>query len=199
MPLSQCCQINLQLWRVHYVRLFTSAFHECFCSGRNPWRVLFFRQTAPRAGLGFFRLVIDGKSLQTLIQIEKSKNTAFVSAESLLQMSCLHIFKLKINTPLHIKKECFLSICCGKVMDFLISSSSSRSWLGRSGARALVTAAPCLGGIGHAPTWGFVAFIFKAVSEVFVLVVCNVPCRGCFFLPGSSSKSSRITLGRNEA
>lgn len=174
-------------------------YMSVFVQGEIPGEYCFCRQTAPRAGLGFFCLVIDGKSLQNLIQIEKSKNTAFVSAESLLQMSCLHIFKLKINTPLHIKKECFLSICCGKVMDFLISSGSSRSWLRRSGAGALMTAAPCLGGIGHAPTWCFVAFICKSVSKVLIPVVCCVPRRGCFFLTGSSSKSSRITLGRNEA
>lgn len=111
---------------------------------RFPWVFLFrerslastiFEAKSPScAGLGFFCLVIDGESLQNLIQIEKSKNTAFVSVESLLQMSCLHIFKWKINTPLHIKKECFLSIWCRKVMDFLISSSSWRSWLGRSRA-----------------------------------------------------------------
>lgn len=46
--------------------------------------------------------------LENVLQIEKQeKNTAFVYVESLLQMSCLHILKLKINTPLHIKKEYF--------------------------------------------------------------------------------------------
>lgn len=56
---------------------------------------------------GVFCLLIDGKCLQNVLQIEKSKDTAFVCMESLLQMSCLHILKLKINTPLRVEKEYF--------------------------------------------------------------------------------------------
>lgn len=74
------------------------AIHSCtIFTGKEPFMVR----------VGFFCLLIDGKCLQNVLQIEKSKNTAFVCMESLLQMSCLHILKLKINTPLHIKKEYF--------------------------------------------------------------------------------------------
>lgn len=80
----------------------------------------------------FFCLLIDGKCLQNLIQIEKSKNTAFVHGDSLLQMSCLHILKLKINTPLYIRKNYFSASAVGGlwISSLAAGSHQARQWFG---------------------------------------------------------------------
>ena len=104
------CDINLTLRFDKFIA--HSCLHQLFTREhlfRDESLVILFLQASSLlwVGLGFFCPLIDGKCLQNAIQIKKSKNTAFVCMESLLQMSCLHILKLKINIPLPIKKEYF--------------------------------------------------------------------------------------------